>query len=151
MRARSMKVIDLAVHHVETITAQVSIRECAKAMRSHHVGSLVVVNEKNEPTGMITDRDVAIEVVATGRDADATSVGEVMSSPAVVTKGEENIIDALARMREFGIRRLPVVDGEGKLVGVVTNSNMLEELSMMLDSIVRDIKSSKTREIAERP
>ena len=54
-------------------------------------------------------------------------------------------------MREFGIRRLPVVDGEGKLVGVVTNSNMLEELSMMLDSIVRDIKSSKTREIAERP
>ena len=60
-------------------------------------------------------------------------------------------MDALARMREFGIRRLPVVDENGLLVGVVTNSNMLEELSTMLDSRVRNIKASKTREAALRP
>jgi len=62
-----------------------------------------------------------------------------------------DLVDALAKMREFGIRRLPVVDESGLLVGVITNSNMLEELAVMLDSLVRDIKSSKTREIELRP
>ena len=150
MRARSMRVIDLSVHHVETITADVSVRDCAKRMRERHVGSLVVIDGQNKPAGMITDRDIAIEVVARERDFDKTLVGEVMARPAVVAKASENIVDALARMREFGIRRLPVVDEDGTLAGVVTNSNMLEELSMMLDSLVRNIKSSKTREVELR-
>ena len=142
-----MKVIDLAVRHVECISATTSVTDCALAMRTRHVGSLVVVDGGNKPIGMITDRDLTIEVLATGRDIAATKVGDVMTSPAVVAQGE----DALARRREFGIRRLPVVDENGLLVGVVTNSNMLEELSTMLDSLVRNIKSSKTREAALRP
>ena len=142
-----MKVIDLAVRHVECISATTSVTDCALAMRTRHVGSLVVVDGGNKPIGMITDRDLTIEVL----DIAATKVGDVMTSPAVVAQGEENIVDALARMREFGIRRLPVVDENGLLVGVVTNSNMLEELSTMLDSLVRNIKSSKTREAALRP
>jgi len=60
-------------------------------------------------------------------------------------------VDALARMREQGIRRLPVVDENGVLCGIVTASNIVEELSVLLDSIVRSVKSSKTREIALRP
>lgn len=150
MRARSMRVIDLSVHHVETITSDVSIRDCAKQLRDRHVGSLVVIDAKNKPLGMITDRDITIEVVAKELNPDQTSVGQVMTTPVVVAKAEENIVDALARMREFGIRRLPVVDEHGVLAGVVTNSNMLEELSMMLDSVVRNIKSSKTREVELR-
>lgn len=150
MRARSMRVIDLSVHHVETITADVTIRDCAKQMRSNHVGSLVVINEENKPIGMITDRDLTLEVIAKELDPDATRVRDVMARPAVVAKADENIVDALARMREFGIRRLPVIGEDGTLAGVVTNSNLLEELSMMLDSIVRNIKSSKTREVELR-
>ena len=150
MRARSMRVIDLSVHHVETITSDVSIRDCAKQLRDRHVGSLVVIDAENKPLGMITDRDITIEVVAKELNPDKTSVGQVMTTPVVVAKAEENIVDALARMREFGIRRLPVVDEHGVLAGVVTNSNMLEELSMMLDSVVRNIKSSKTREVELR-
>lgn len=53
-------------------------------------------------------------------------------------------------MREFGIRRLPIVDEEGALIGVISNSNLVEELSSLLDSLVRNIHSSKTREIALR-
>lgn len=150
MRARSMRVIDLSVHHVETITADVTIRDCAKQMRSNHVGSLVVINEENKPIGMITDRDLTLEVIAKELDPDATRVRDVMARPAVVARADENIVDALARMREFGIRRLPVIGEDGTLAGVVTNSNLLEELSMMLDSIVRNIKSSKTREVELR-
>ena len=151
MRARSMKVIDLAVRHVETITAQVSITECAKAMRQQHVGSLVVIDQNGMPVGMITDRDITIEVIATGKNPDQCLVEEIMSQPVVTAKEEENIVDALARMREFGIRRLPIVDDGGKITGVVTNSNLTEVLAMMLDSLVRYIKSSKTRETALRP
>ena len=80
MRARSMKVIDLAVRHVECISATTSVTDCALAMRTRHVGSLVVVDGGNKPIGMITDRDLTIEVLATGRDIAATKVGDVMTS-----------------------------------------------------------------------
>ncbi|MCI5850485.1 MAG: CBS domain-containing protein [Sutterellaceae bacterium] len=146
-----MKVIDLAVRHVECISAPTSIRDCALAMRRRHVGSLVVTDSDNKPIGVITDRDITIEVTAMGRDPLATSVADVMTSPVVTAKSDDDLVDALAKMREFGIRRLPVVDESGLLVGVITNSNMLEELAVMLDSLVRDIKSSKTREIELRP
>ena len=61
MRTRSMKVIDMAVHEVATITADKTICDCARQMRLEHVGSLVVVNDDQTPLGMITDRDIAIE------------------------------------------------------------------------------------------
>ena len=61
------------------------------------------------------------------------------------------MVDALARMREQGIRRLPVVDDNGRLCGIVTANNIVEEISEQLDSVVRAVKSSKTREQAQRP
>lgn len=151
MRARSMKIIDLAVHKVATIPEGTPLLECAKAMRAWHVGSLVVVNEKNQPIGMLTDRDITLEVVALEKEIKELSVNDVMSTPVCTAKDTESVVDALARMREQGIRRLPVVDEGGKLCGIVTVSNIVEEISVMLDSIVRSVKSSKTRETEMRP
>ena len=151
MRARSMKIGDLAVHKVATIPSGTSLLNCAKEMRELHVGSLVVVDENERPIGMLTDRDITIEVVALVKDIKTLVVDEVMSAPVSVAHSSEGVVDALARMREQGIRRLPVVDEEGKNSGIVTASNIVEELSVMLDSIVRAVKSSKTREIAQRP
>ena len=73
-----------------------------------------------------------------------------MTAPVVTAAPTESMVVALARMREFGIRRLPIVDEEGALIGVISNSNLVEELSSLLDSLVRNIHSSKTREIALR-
>lgn len=151
MRARSMKIGDLAVQKVATIPSGTPLLNCAKEMRELHVGSLVVVGEEGKPIGMLTDRDITIEVVALEKDVKSLVVDDVMSSPVSVAHCTEGVVDALARMREQGIRRLPVVDNEGKLCGIVTASNIVEELSVMLDSIVRAVKSSKTREIAQRP
>lgn len=150
MRARSMKVIDMAVQTVATITTEKTIRECAFQMRSQHVGSLVVINDENTPVGMITDRDIAIEVVGLGKDPETLTVEDIMTTPVVTAFEDENMMVALARMREFGIRRLPIIDHEGKLVGVISNSNLIEELSTLLDSLVRNIHSSKTREVSLR-
>lgn len=146
-----MKVVDLAVREVESVAAEASVKDCALVMRRKHVGSLVVVDGNNVPVGMITDRDLAIEVLAQGLNPDALTVGDVMTTPVAVAQEEENVIDALARLRERGVRRLPVVDAAGKLTGIVTSSNLLEELSMELDSLVRAIKASHTRETETRP
>jgi CBS domain-containing protein len=146
-----MKIIDMAVHSVATIPSGSSVLECAKRMRQDHVGSLVVIDENNKPVGLITDRDITLEVVALEKSVDGLIVNDVMSSPVCVAHCTEGVVDALARMREQGIRRLPVVDEDGVLCGIVTASNIVEELSVLLDSIVRSVKSSKTREIALRP
>lgn len=150
MRTRSLKVIDMAVHKVVVITPEKSIRESARQMRVEHVGSLVVVDQDGKPIGMLTDRDITIEGVARGVDVDQTTVRDLMTAPVVTATESEGMVTALARMREFGIRRLPIIDSEGKLVGVVTNSNLIKELSELLDGLVRNISSSKTREVALR-
>lgn len=151
MRSRSIKIFDLSVHTVATIQEGTSVLDCAKAMRALHVGSLVVVNEKRQPVGMITDRDISIEVVALERDPKTLIVDDVMSAPVCTAYADETVVDALARMREQGIRRLPVVDKDGVLCGIVTANNIVEEISEQLDSIVRAVKSSKTREQSLRP
>ena len=150
MRTRSLKVIDMAVHKVAVITPEKSIRESSRQMRVEHVGSLVVVDQDGKPIGMLTDRDITIEGVARGVDVDQTTVRDLMTAPVVTATESEGMVTALARMREFGIRRLPIIDSEGKLVGVVTNSNLIKELSELLDGLVRNISSSKTREVALR-
>lgn len=150
MRTRSLKVIDMAVHKVAVITPEKSIWESARQMRVEHVGSLVVVDQDGKPIGMLTDRDITIEGVARGVDVDQTTVRDLMTAPVVTATESEGMVTALARMREFGIRRLPIIDSEGKLVGVVTNSNLIKELSELLDGLVRNISSSKTREVALR-
>ena len=150
MRTRSLKVIDMAVHKVAVTTPEKSIRESARQMRVEHVGSLVVVDQDGKPIGMLTDRDITIEGVARGVDVDQTTVRDLMTAPVVTATESEGMVTALARMREFGIRRLPIIDSEGKLVGVVTNSNLIKELSELLDGLVRNISSSKTREVALR-
>lgn len=150
MRTRSLKVIDMAVHEVATISADCTITECALRMRLDHVGSLVVTDATTRPIGMITDRDIAIEVVARGKNPDESKVSDIMTKPVVTATPNEGMVTALARMREFGIRRLPIVDDDGKLVGVISNSNLIEELSDLLGSLVKNIHSSKTREVALR-
>lgn len=151
MRTRSLKVIDMAVRNVATISADKTIQECAQQMRADHVGSLVVIDEDRKPVGMITDRDIAIEVVAQKLDPAAKKVADIMTAPVVTATPNEGMVVALARMREFGIRRLPIVDEEGHIVGVISNSNLIEELSELLSSLVRNIHSSKTREVTLRP
>ena len=151
MRTRSMKDNDMAVHDVATTPSSKTITECAAQMREQHVGSLVIVDDQQIPQGMITDRDIAIQVVALNQDPNKVTVADIMTTPVVTATVDESMVVALARMREFGIRRLPIVDENNKLVGVISNSNLVEELSSLLEGLVRNIHSSKAREVALRP
>jgi len=112
---------------VVTASAQMTVDQAARAMRSKNVGALVVVNA-GRPVGMLTDRDVAIEVVAKGMDPDTVRVGDVMGKKPVTIREELGILDAAKVFAKTGVRRLPVVTKSGVLVGIIA----VDDLIMLL-------------------
>ncbi len=154
MRAPTLFVKDIAVHTPATALAGDTITACAKRMHAEHVGCLIVV-EKNDgsqfPIGMLTDRDITIEVVAFGLDPQALTAGDVMSEKPAVVEEDDDLLDVLARMRERGARRLPVTRPDGALVGVIALDNVLEALGEQLDGMIGVLKAQQTRELRTRP
>jgi CBS domain-containing protein len=118
-----------------TIGPTADLVEAAQAMREQHVGFLVVTEggqPRGAPVGVLTDRDVVIEVVAKGVDPMAVTVGDAMSRDPLVVAVEARPEHALRQMRTFGVRRAPVVDGAGKLVGVLSLDDVLDWLASTL-------------------
>lgn len=153
MRARTVTVRDLAAHDVVTVTPSTTLAECAQIMRAQHVGTVVVIDDKDKrdnPRGIVTDRDIVIEAVAVGLDPNTLTAGDVMARPLATVRESDDIVDALARMREHGVRRLPVLDDAGHLAGIIAVDNLLEVLAEQIDAVVRIIKAEQTREAATR-
>lgn len=100
----------------------------AVLMRQRHVGAVVVVNDINSdrtPIGVVTDRDLVVEVLAAGLDARQTQVVTLTRKPVVIAHEHEELNAVIERMRSHGIRRMPVVDHGGALVGIVTLDDLL--------------------------
>lgn len=153
MRAKTVTVRDLATAQVVTVQPQTTLAECAQVMRNQHVGSLIVVDDKgrrDNPVGIVTDRDIVLETVAVELDPKTLTAGDVMTQPLATVSGSDDILDALAKMRERGVRRLPVVDANGALAGIIAVDNLLEALAEQLDSIVRVIKAEQSKESSLR-
>ena len=117
----------ICIKPVVTAAAQMTVDQAARLMRSKNVGALVVVNA-GRPIGMLTDRDVAIEVVAKGLDPEAVRVGDVMHRKPVTISQDLGILDAVKTFARTGVRRLPVVTKSGTLVGVIA----VDDLIMLL-------------------
>lgn len=116
----------------------VTVSAAAKLMRHYHVGSLVVVDEqdgKRVPVGVITDRDIVVKVAAMNLNAAAMTVGDVMAPDGATAPASLGLIEAVALMRLRGLRRLPVVDGENGLVGIVTIDDLLRVLAQALADV----------------
>lgn len=115
-------------------------------MRRNHVGTVVVTTDEGEgpvPAGIITDRDIVLEMVALRLDVSVFTASDVMSAPVVTVRDNEGIIEALRLMRANNIRRLPVVTQAGTLCGIVTADDVLNLLAMEL--------SLMTGAIADQP
>jgi CBS-domain-containing membrane protein len=144
-----MSIGDLCNRDVAFALRETTIGAAAKLMRHYHVGSLVVIDEKagrRLPVGIITDRDVVVEVVATELDAGTITVGDIMT-PEVVTAPESmGVMESIQLMRVKGVRRLPIVDGSGGLAGIVTVDDLLDMLAEELGELARIVVREQVRE-----
>jgi len=137
------------VRSVDTALPQESVWAAAERMHQHAVGALVVVNEYEEPIGILTDRDLMERVIVGRLDPDATSVEHVMTKrPRTIYDGA-SIESALAIMRGGPIRRLPVVDHEGKLAGLLCLDDLLIRSAREFAAIGQILKSETPAGVAE--
>ena len=144
-----MRIADSCKRQVVTATANATLAEIAKLMRNQHVGTVVIV-EGRKPVGIVTDRDIVIETIACGLDARTLVAGEMMTASPTVVPEEEDAAWALKVMRDRGIRRLPVVDGAGALVGIMALDDMLESSATALYDVVQAIGTERLIETQRR-
>ncbi len=149
-----MTIASVCNRDVAFTTRETTIAAAAKLMRHGHVGSLVVVEQMNGgkriPVGIVTDRDIIVEVIATGLDPATITVGDIMSRELVVERESNSVIETLEIMRFKGVRRLPIVDGEGQLTGIVTVDDLLEILAEELNELARVVAREQSHESAAR-
>ncbi len=118
--------------------------KAAQIMRQRHLGYLVVtepspVGGGERPVGVLTDRDIVVAVVARKADLASVTVGEIMTQPPVTVRESDSVEKALREMRRVGVRRLPVVDQQRALVGVVSLDDLLSFVARELHSVARSI------------
>ena len=138
-----------AVAVVEPETPTVLV---AQLMRKHHIGALVVVDahEKTRPIGIVTDRDLVLELMAEGLDPAIFTAGDIMSVDLVTATPEMDALEAVQLMKTHRLRRLVINDHEGRLVGIVTMEDVLVLLASELTNLAAGLAGARDREISER-
>ena len=144
-----MQVRDVMTNDPECVTPGATIREAAQVMQRENVGIVPVVEEKSTKrlVGVVTDRDIAIRVVAEGRDA-GTRVSEVMSASRITTcTPDDNVDDAMEAMATEQLRRIPIVDERGSLIGIVAQADILRKSrdGQQAASTVREISEPSNK------
>lgn len=130
-----MSVGRICVREVHIADKDDSIQAAAHRMHVARVGTLVVVNEAREPIGLVTDRDMVVRAVARGMDPNETTVEDIMTTSLRTVEESTPIDRALAMMRAGTCRRLPVVDRNGKLVGLLSVDDVLDLLAEEFNEI----------------
>jgi CBS domain-containing protein len=144
-----------AICNREVITVQrdATVLHAAMLMRQYHVGDVVVIqNRKNKsiPIGIVTDRDIVVELVATELDCEVITVGDINISKLIVIKESAGMFEAMQLMADKGIRRLPVVEEDGGLVGIITLDDLLLLLSKELATLSKLVTREQKNEAIKR-
>ncbi len=107
-----------------TLQPDQTIHDAAMRMRDEHVGAVIVV-EDGRPVGIVTDRDIALRGVLEGRDPRLTPVRDIMSRQVAAGRSDDKIDDAIATIRDWGVRRVPIPDAGGGPVGMATLDDLV--------------------------
>ncbi|HZI42020.1 MAG TPA: CBS domain-containing protein [Gemmatimonadaceae bacterium] len=124
-----MKVQDVMTKDPACVTPGASIREAAQLMQREDIGIVPVVDEQGTKrlVGVVTDRDIAIRIVAEGRGGD-TRVSEIMSTRDLATcSADDDIAEVMEAMADEQVRRIPIIDGGGLLVGIVAQADIVRK------------------------
>ena len=148
-----MPIGDVCVREVLVATPETTVEEAARLMRQHHVGDLVVVageNGSRVPTGIVTDRDIVLSVVATGLDPGIFTIGDLVTETLVTVREDLGIFECIQKMRTKGVRRMPVMDAQDKLVGIVSVDDLVQLLGQELSELGRLISREQAKELVTK-
>lgn len=147
-----MDMTHLCTREVVGIDAESSLRDAAALMADEHVGALVVVTADDPPqvVGVVTDRDLALEVLGRGETRADIRVGHLAKTPPMAVRASATVGEAVLSMEESAVRRLLVVDDDGRVVGLVSADDLFEALSQEFETLVRALRKGITREKSER-
>jgi CBS domain-containing protein len=140
-------------HEVITVQRDATVQHAAMLMRQYHVGDVVVIEnrkDKTVPIGIVTDRDVVVEVVAPELDCKVFTVGDIMVSSLTTVKDNAGILEAVKLMTSKGVRRLPVIDDAGSLVGIVTLDDLLLLLAKEIGALSKLVEHEQKNETTKR-
>jgi CBS domain-containing protein len=133
-----MPITEFCIRDVVCGSRDTSVAEAAALMRRRHVGNVIVIDQidgKRVPVGIVTDRDVVVEVVAAGLDPKLIKLGDLIVEPLATVEEGASYAETARRLSIKGVRRMPVVDAAGGLVGIITLDDMLRQLAAPLAAL----------------
>ncbi len=144
-----MPIGDLCQSHVATIDRNSTVHQAARLMREQHVGDVIVCDKtdgKMVPVGILTDRDIVVGLIALDIPTQNVRVEDVMTPTLVTVASDKGVFETIQLMEKYGVRRMPVVDPNGSLCGIVSSGDLLGLLSEEIVSISRLSERQKMRE-----
>ncbi len=149
-----MDVGTICTRQVVSVGGDTRIETAVELMREHHVGDVVVVEPSNDgsrPIGILTDRDIVVELLAPHVELSKVCVRDAMSTDLLTAKETDTVSETVTRMRDRGVRRAPVVDEKGSLVGVLAVDDMVLEIAGQLASLAELLGEQSYTERSRRP
>lgn len=141
----------ICVREVNVVQPTETAQDAARRMRDRKAGTLVVLNQAQEPVGIVSDRDLAVKVVADARDSSQTPVSEVMTPLPRTVQEDAPIETVLSLMRSGSFRRVPVVDKTRRLVGLLSLDDILELLSEEFQQIGELLEEERPDRVTSQP
>lgn len=149
-----MPIGDFCKRDVVVTDRNTTVMDAAKLMREHHVGAIVVIDNENggaQPVGILTDRDIVVEILACGLDPETILVEDIMLESLHTVAEKDGVFTTIRLMREYGVRRLPVVNESGDLEGIVSLDDLIALLASEIEEISRLLVRERARENRQRP
>jgi len=148
-----MSVGDFCTRNVIVAGPDESIAAATHLMRQHHVGDVIVAREQEGhrfPLGVVTDRDLVVEILDAGIDPETVRLSDLITEPLLSARAEEGLADAVRRMRARGVRRMPVVDDDGALVGILSMDDVIELLAEEMQDLSALVARERSQEARRR-
>lgn len=134
---------------VVTIRSDATLSEAARLMQGNHIGSLIVVDEGNTRLGVVTDRDIVLEGITLNKSVSDLTVSDVMTPSVICAKENEDFFEMITLMADNGITRLPIVDQNENVIGIVTARKILQVLVQALHEVTHISAQEQANEANE--
>lgn len=148
-----MRIGDICTADVACVGLNATVQRAAESMRQCHVGALVVVsddsNDERRPVGIVTDRDIVLKAVADDVDAKSLTVATIMTTSVATCKETADPFEAIDIMRRHGVRRLPVLSDNGRLVGLVSADDIYAAIMDDLSALSQALLQERVRELRQ--